>query len=536
MEPQKSFEQEWHRSTTRRFLLWLSSWKTLRRLTLIFVSLATLVALFYAVENWRGKHAWNAHVRALGERHESVHLSDLTPPPVPGQENLAEAPLFLPLFAYTQQDTGVVWADAEGKKQLEGLKSPGKPGRGRPSKCVVGSLAYDCWTDLNACLHFYTEDQNPKPELKGETDAAKLLSYLARYDALVSQLKEAAHERSACRFPVQYSEDMPFAILLPHLAPVKGLATLLDVRAIALLQEGDSETAYSDLETALRLSHGISREPILISHLVRLVSLNLTLQVIREGIARQAWSEPQLRSLQSQLASTDLLGEAKHALNGERACAIGCIDYLRRQGFGSRSSELGSEFGSPEPGLQGLFSLFPDGWFYQAMLVISRLHEKFVFGAIDVSAHRINVDAANAFEPYLMGLPVRPTTIFVKMLMPALSKALIRVAQGQSYVDMARVACAIERRRLAGQPLPSSLQELVPDFLDRVPSDVVSGQPLRYLPGEKDTYVIYAVGWNKQDDGGQVGWEGQDARAELKPDQGDWVWHSAPANGTDPAE
>jgi len=47
--------------------------------------------------------------------------------------------------------------------------------------------------------------------------------------------------------------------------------------------------------------------------------------------------------------------------------------------------------------------------------------------------------------------------------------------------------------------LPRSLDALVPEFLERVPSDPYNGQPLRYLPEKR---IIYSVGPDMLDDGG----------------------------------
>jgi hypothetical protein len=66
-----------------------------------------------------------------------------------------------------------------------------------------------------------------------------------------------------------------------------------------------------------------------------------------------------------------------------------------------------------------------------------------------------------------------------------------------------RTALAVERFRLRHAGWPESLDVLVPDFLDAVPTDPFDGQLLRYkLTDEKVT--IYSVGENQRDDGGDV--------------------------------
>ncbi len=51
-----------------------------------------------------------------------------------------------------------------------------------------------------------------------------------------------------------------------------------------------------------------------------------------------------------------------------------------------------------------------------------------------------------------------------------------------------------------------------------LPMDVIGGQPLRYLRTPEGGYVLYSLGWNGTDEGGQPG-SGDDAIR-----RGDWVW------------
>jgi len=66
-----------------------------------------------------------------------------------------------------------------------------------------------------------------------------------------------------------------------------------------------------------------------------------------------------------------------------------------------------------------------------------------------------------------------------------------------------RVALAALRYKAAHGRLPARLQDLVPDFIDSVPLDPFDGKPLRYRKAD-DGFVVYAVGENGADDGGQT--------------------------------
>lgn len=72
------------------------------------------------------------------------------------------------------------------------------------------------------------------------------------------------------------------------------------------------------------------------------------------------------------------------------------------------------------------------------------------------------------------------------------------------YDRGSRVAVAIERyRRARGDALPGALTDLVPQYIDRIPEDPVTGEPLRYR-ATADAYVVYSVGLDREDDGGML--------------------------------
>ncbi|MEO6568034.1 MAG: hypothetical protein ABIO94_04670 [Opitutaceae bacterium] len=63
--------------------------------------------------------------------------------------------------------------------------------------------------------------------------------------------------------------------------------------------------------------------------------------------------------------------------------------------------------------------------------------------------------------------------------------------------------CALARYRLANGTWPGKLESLVPAFLPAVPSDIFTGQPVRYdfLPAGGTR--LYSVGPNGRDDDGK---------------------------------
>ena len=89
------------------------------------------------------------------------------------------------------------------------------------------------------------------------------------------------------------------------------------------------------------------------------------------------------------------------------------------------------------------------------------------------------------------------------MLMASVSRAIVLHHRITAELRCARAALAAERFRMRTARLPNALDELVPALLDEVPLDPFDAQPLRFKITD-DGVVIYSIGENRGDDGGDV--------------------------------
>jgi hypothetical protein len=63
----------------------------------------------------------------------------------------------------------------------------------------------------------------------------------------------------------------------------------------------------------------------------------------------------------------------------------------------------------------------------------------------------------------------------------------------------------------------------VPQFIATIPHDLIGGQPLHYRRTDDGKFLLYSIGWNEKDDGGQQ----KSHRGYPYTDdysKGDWVW------------
>ena len=106
------------------------------------------------------------------------------------------------------------------------------------------------------------------------------------------------------------------------------------------------------------------------------------------------------------------------------------------------------------------------------------MHQQYTLSIVDERARRVFPEVSAKGEKAVKQMRTGPYTILGKLLFPALEKA-VRKSRGMAfYVDATRVGCALERYRLANGSLPETLDKLTPQFIDRVPNDIIDGKPL----------------------------------------------------------
>src|SRR5258707_10707385 len=80
------------RSPLVRLFRWLFSWHGLRRMLIVLAWMATLIALLYGEENWRGRRAWNKYRQELEARGEQLDYKALIPKTLPHDQKFAATP------------------------------------------------------------------------------------------------------------------------------------------------------------------------------------------------------------------------------------------------------------------------------------------------------------------------------------------------------------------------------------------------------------------------------------------------------------
>lgn len=462
--------------------------RILRAVAYLACGMAVLLALFHLEENWRGKRAWEswkAQRLAMGDRYD---WSELAPPPVSDEDNFAKAPL--------------IEAAVTGKAKLLGdftwsAKAP------RFANWRLGQ----------------TEDVAAWAASFGAPD---LQSALKPIDGRLDELVRATR-RPACRMPFRYQYPEISEDPTPGLLGFRAAARMLRLRALARLHSGDSAGALEDTLGGLRLARQFQGEPTLMSSLLAIAISSTAIQPVWEGISSHAWTEPQLAELQAELGRLDLIASFRRAIQSERVFMAQAGEAEARESAWKRAKD---EASSPDGSgtLQvdrlraaRLWLLWPEGWRYQGLRQADAFYAEGYLPALDSKAHTVHLRSLQSAEARNDSFYNRAADVGAEMLV---SQA-IRVASHQNALDEARLACALERHRLAQGSYPAAIRDLIPAYLGQVPTDVVEGGALRYSLTSPTRFLLYSIGSDGKDEGGKAA-TSPDRRYD--PDQSDWAW------------
>ena len=511
--------------------VYINGRRNFRRTLLVFACLATVIALAYAEEDWRGWHAWHHLKQRWMAKGEYFSLAELVPPPVPEADNFAMTPIAYSSYGdiLTREGKHISWKNRDAHF-VRRMNMPISHDYNDP-KNGTGDLTQGRFTDLEAWQAYYREQSVKTNEFavpaQPGTPAADVLLALGKYRPAIEELR-AASQLPASRFPLNYDSEFPAMIYLPHLAALKSCALTLQLRSAAELQNGQSDQAAADVQLGLQLTGKIQTEPILISHLVRIAMTQLMLQTIWEGLARQQWSETQLVALAAELATLDFPADYQRSMRGEIALQSGNIDALRHHP--EQMDQAGFRDGDSDQKQRNqrfllLVRLIPAGWFYQNQYHCADTMLNHYLPVADVARKTFSPALARQGDEIVAAIAKSPGLYhqLELMMLPALGNAAKKFAYAQASVDMARTAIALERHRLALGGYPETLDALAPRFMAEVPHDVIGGQPLKYRREAGGRFTLYSIGWNEKDDGGvMVFTKGTTPRLDLG--QGDWGW------------
>jgi hypothetical protein len=461
-----------------------SRWRISRRILIAAAILATLVAVFYTEEDWRGKHAWENYKREAAARGHVLDWEQFIPPPVPDDQNIFKAPHMQEWF----------------------VRNP---------------------TATNNELNLLIRNPVKTANITDKTDAANFLAWSEQFQPDFDLMREAL-KRPDARMDGDYT--VPYEIPIVNFVNIRAVAQALAQRAKCDLLLGHPGKALDELtllnDSRRLMERAPTGKPItLVDAMVNVAVTGLYAETIAKGFQNHTWQEPQLTALQEQLEAINLPGIVAQSFQTEPAATTYTIETAPK-------AKLRDWFSISPKNLRWAFwpmlkwELLPRGWIYQNMATSARM----------TYSQSEGFDAASGFiEPKKFGnvdhdlkKVAWPYSFMAVAAIPNFTKAWQTTAYNQTTVNEAQIACALERYYLAYGQYPDTLDALAPKFIQTIPNDIIGGQPLHYRRTDDGKFLLYSVGWNETDDGGQQSRQRNANGGLANYAQGDWVWPPPP--------
>jgi hypothetical protein len=493
-----------------------------RRKILIAVGIALGVAILIPIiHHYQLRAATESYIAELKAKGEPMELAQLIPPTLPPESNSAD----ILLHAAAQFDPVENWQETNYANGMMPVA---------PGKAIV------CWQQSE----IHDEDG---------TNSWNNVMISVAHNVQAFQLLRKIIDKPAFDFQVKYDlgaarlDDAQFEYSQTH-----GAADRLQTAVLADLHQGDAEKAVENLSTILALVKAERDERAVVAERNRMAIADIARAVTWEILQSPELTDQQLAGLQNQWNDLEFVKAGANALEMERITMEISIAKLRDSNSELRyypgffwakpdfeqSSEMAAYMflwrywrSYPEEMrclkvyevlINAMRTADTDGCFQNALL-----SEAAGLSKLGIS----QMDGPNGFLPfdYINPNSILSDSIAVAEEFPA------GVLRAEVVKNLAVTAIAVKRYELKHGGYPENLSELTPDFLPSVPLDPVDGEPLHYRKNNQGTFLLYSVGPNGKDNGGDPSLEKSSKISSLwwlDPLALDWVWPQ-PANAAE---
>jgi hypothetical protein len=428
----------------------------------LVVLLAILVTAVWQIENWRGRQRWAEVAAMMHAAGDDLRWIAPIPAPVPDDQNATRHPVFASAFQPSDSPFGYrldfvpLWEEASaGLPDLSAI-DPTAPQEVLNTTAVFGDFA----TKLDQAFQ--------RPHCFWFT-------------------RDPGLEEGPATFPV--------AIMGSVTSLVPKFFELGAMRARAHLALDDPDSAAREITSLVRFMRSLGSGTGGVGVLVETVVLSLALPEVAEIIAMPGWDEAALIEISAALADIELLERIDSWFRSERAGAI-----LMSLEFAEDpdSFPLEQKVESFEDLSAYLIPHIPRGWHYQNIANLTLWWEEGALPYYDRSTGR--VDPGPFPEPWKTRLT--PYTLITKLSMavPSFRSIYRGVGAQQSAGELCQVLCAIERYRLDQGQRPDRLDQLVPGYIDKIPTDPITGGLPHYARDEDGQLTLASFDWDRTSD------------------------------------
>jgi hypothetical protein len=266
-----------------------------------------------------------------------------------------------------------------------------------------------------------------------------------------------------------------------------------------LCQLGKYEEAFANLRAIRNASASLHHEPIVVCNLISFgidsMNHNLLMEILSQGQVR----EDSLAQLQKELQNHIQFNLLALGARG----ALAFYEDTTRKVLDGRFNEKIEDIAKRDA--EGIFEVGVRRLLLRANGIGDRAKGIEMIAdwleAVEGPTHEI-CEKSKKLDESLKQLPI--ALYFLSwQFAPAKSKPAEAYLRHLADIRCSIVGLACERFRLANGRWPAKLEELQPKFIKELPNDPYNNQPL-ILKRMRDGIIIYAVGENGTDDGGDL--------------------------------
>jgi len=326
--------------------------------------------------------------------------------------------------------------------------------------------------------------------------------------------------REAVRIPPRYYYNDPTNFFNQPKGPfvgIRGTAQWLAGDAVVALHAGRVDQAALDIHALTQLAQFHREDHTLVSQMIRVAIAGLGLSVTWEALQADGWNEEMLAGLQRDWESVSFADAFETGMLGERAFGEAAFAVMRtasssdRLKFVQSSTSRGTaQLQSPKDYFQA-YVVMP---FWAAnsdadeMLFlqhnqrnlesIRKLRAGVPWPEINAELNSNHTVLNTAFSSPMSKYRYLLSAITI----PNFVKAGQVTVRNEIQRRMTVTAIALARYKLRSGEYPLNLDAMVPQFLSAVPIDLMSTKPLCYRRNSDGTFILYSVGEDGRDDGG----------------------------------
>jgi len=520
-----------------------SAWRLPRRHRLLAISLLALLTFILALtlERFWGKWMLSNWKKNREGQGEILDLTRLWPPPnargkaFSNQLTLAIDQLPRGLSTYDGQLSGMV--------------------RGRAGQARRGSQ----------------EPYLPLGRSAAETNTWQALdSIMSQAHPALGSLRALMRDPApslGCDILAQLKSDS-----FPNFICVRRGSQALKTAVIHDLHKGDLGSAVENLTALSRFARVYEDDPTVVNFMIRIAIMGLSLDVFWDALQANGWTEAQLLALQQLSPDHHLvLRQMGRSLEGERVGRLYDLAWFRSHSYQEwidRYMPLYQSFYSELPASAtggarvwrewGFHPFWKFAWADQEELIFLRTiqeqilllrqvvqHGSWLRLDQQLTAHYQNYRAPVVAWRFYGQLPVldelsrvdAPKFLPANYPVPMLQKAWFNTMKTLTLHQLVGAVIALRRYELRHGQAPQSLASLSPEFLNEAPHDFMDGHTLRYCQKNDGGFVLYPVGEDGKDDGGDPNPmdNNQQPQNDGLGSGRDWVWPQGSGVAVSPA-